>query len=309
MNRSGGSSVSEEVLLTGCTGIVGRSIVRSLLDKGYFVTAYLLDIPSTDAFHQDFKEVRIVRGTLDEIDLHKAELGHPTAVFHLAWAGTTSTDRMDETLQEKNYHWSMKTLDVAVSLGAKTFLFSGSQAEYGRVGDTQEEIEDGPAEPFSAYGKEKKHFGEDGQAYSSLHGIRFVHGRIFSVYGPHDRPNSLISSLAEAERNGKKVMLGPCTHLWNFTHEDDIGELFVEALENGNAEGIINMVSPDTRPLKDFVVSSFGEKSYEFGTVNPNPEGLVCLRPSLTKVKRLFPLHRFRRFEEEIAKMKKEKIQ
>ena len=298
--------MSEEILLTGCSGIVGRSIVRQLLLQGASLSAYLLDAPSTDAFAKDFPEVKIIRGDLEEMESHSSEFGHPSAVFHLAWAGTTSLDRLDENLQAKNFSWSMKALSLAASLQAKTFLFAGSQAEYGRVGNSQEEREDGEASPFTAYGKEKKHFGEEGQKVASANGIRFIHARIFSVYGPHDRPSSLLSSLIRAEAKKEKLLLGPCTHRWNFTHEDDIGELFVEALRNPEAEGIINLVSPDVRPLRDFVTSAFDEAYYEFGTANPNPEGLICLNPSLSKLRRYFPTHRFRVFEEEIAQMKKE---
>ena len=53
--------------------------------------------------------------------------------FHMAWSGTTGASRNDEALQQQNAAYSLDAVRLAKMLGCHTFVFAGSQAEYGRV--------------------------------------------------------------------------------------------------------------------------------------------------------------------------------
>ena len=61
-------------------------------------------------------------------------------VFYLvAWRGTRADERDDEEMQKENYRDSMKAIETAIKLHAKTIIGVGSQAEYGPMFETTNE--------------------------------------------------------------------------------------------------------------------------------------------------------------------------
>ena len=296
--------MANRVLLTGATGMLGRAITRKFLKEGASLVALLHpEHPASHKYEQDFPDVKVIYSEMKDSLLHKEEIGDVDAIFHLAWAGTTSTDRLDEKLQAKNTRDSIVVLELAKELGVKYFFFAGSQAEYGKNSEGVLETEEMECHPETSYGKEKKQFGDVAEHFLGQVGIRFLHARIFSIYGPHDRPNSLLSLLVSAQKKGEKLTVGPCTHLWNFLHEEDFANLVYASYKNDSFSGTINFVSNDTRPLKEFVKAGFKVDSYEFGSVNPNPEGLVNLNPSFAKLHKCLGEYAFMPFEKAISQM------
>ena len=296
--------MNSRVLLTGATGMLGRAITRKFLKEGVSLVALLHpEHPASHKYEQDFPDVKVIYSEMRDSLLHKEEIDGIDAIFHLAWAGTTSTDRLDKELQAKNTDDSIVVLELAKELGVKYFFFAGSQAEYGKNSEGVLETEEMECHPETAYGKEKKRFGDLAEHVLGRAGIRFVHARIFSIYGPHDRPNSLLSLLVSTQKKGEKLTLGPCTHLWNFLHEEDFANLVYASYKNKEFSGTINFVSDDTRPLKEFVKAGFKVDSYEFGSVNPNPEGLVNLNPSFAKLHKCLGEYTFAPFEKAISQM------
>ena len=296
--------MKSRVLLTGATGMLGRAITRKFLQEGVSLVALVLPgHPASKRYEEDFPDVHVIESDMKDALAYKNEIGEIDAIFHLAWAGTTSTDRLDEALQAKNVEESLSFIKLAKELGASYFFFAGSQAEYGKNAEGVLESEEMDCHPKTAYGKAKKCFGEIAEQECEKAGIRFVHARIFSIYGPNDRPNSLLSLLVSAQKNGEKVTLGPCTHSWNFLHEEDFANLVYASYTNKAFSGTINFVSNDTRPLKEFVKAGFTEASYEFGLVNPNPEGLVNLNPSFAKLHKCLGEYSFVPFEKAISQM------
>lgn len=296
--------MANRVLLTGATGMLGRAITRKFLKEGVSLVALLHpEHKASRVYEKAFPEVNVIYGEMKDVLSHVDEIGEIDAIFHLAWAGTTSVDRLDERLQAQNVSDSRKVLELAKRLHVKFFFFAGSQAEYGKNAEGVLEKEDMECHPETAYGKEKKQFGDVAEHVLGQAGIRFVHARIFSIYGPNDRPNSLLSLLVSAQKKGEKLTLGPCTHLWNFLHEEDFANLVYASYKNDSFSGTVNFVSNDTRPLKDFVMSAFKEETYEFGSVNPNPEGLVNLNPSFAKLHKCLGEYTFVPFEKAISQM------
>lgn len=218
----------------------------------------------------------------------------PQDVFcHFGWGGSGSASRTDRALQEKNLEISQETIRTAKALGCKKFLFSGSQAEYGMHRDLI--TEETACEPKSLYGEAKLAMCEKGEKLCGELGLRYIHARIFSAYGPGDHPWTLVESCLDAFLNNREMSLGACTQNWNFLYIDDLarGMAALCEAEETTFEGISNPVfnfgGAETKVLKDFVEEIHtlcgGKGETRYNTRGENAEGLINLMPSIEKLK------------------------
>ena len=264
------------VILTGASSFIGRATARELERAGHEVTK----------LRHSFEDGQI---PLPE----RADVW-----IHFAWAGVGSEGRSDRKIQDYNMEMSFSALKKATELGCGSFLFAGSQAEYGRR---------------SEYGRAKAEFGERALSFlekeksSGRKLPKYIHMRIFSVYGPGDHESSLINSCIKSFRSGRPLELGACSQDWNYLYIDDAARA-VRALAQMKSEGthpetpetdrvFYDIGSLDTRPLKEYIeelgsvclnfLSEKGEKKAEesledilrFGKRGDNAEGSANLRP------------------------------
>ena len=227
---------------------------------------------------------------------------------HFAWAGRGPEGRANKDIQAYNMEMSMAALKKAQELSAKAFIFAGSQAEYGPQ-RTVPIREDSMCRPVSEYGRAKKAFGDMASAWTrslaeeddeKAH-MRFIHLRIFSVYGPEDREDSLISSAISCFMKDQPMDLSACTQLWNYMYVEDaaaaIGHIAMQEAERDveqelqdgmSSAEIINIAGRDTRPLRSYVEELhelLGSSSeLRFGSRSSNLEGPSDLAPDISKL-------------------------
>lgn len=289
------------IIMTGATSFVGAATVRELLRRGHMVTAIARPASSKLGTILDGNEEALLSGRLlvTENDLSEPEqllekVTKPQDVFcHFGWGGSGSASRTDRALQEKNLEISQETIRTAKALGCKKFLFSGSQAEYGMHRDLI--TEETACEPKSLYGEAKLAMCEKGEKLCGELGLRYIHARIFSAYGPGDHPWTLVESCLDAFLNNREMSLGACTQNWNFLYIDDLarGMAALCEAEETTFEGISNPVfnfgGAETKVLKDFVEEIHtlcgGKGETRYNTRGENAEGLINLMPSIEKLK------------------------
>lgn len=202
------------IIMTGSTSFVGAATVRELLRRGHTVTAIVRpDSSKLDTILEGNEEALLTGHLLvTENDLSEPEkllekVTKPQDVFcHFGWGGSGSASRTDKALQEKNMEISLETIRTAKALGCKKFLFSGSQAEYGMHQDLI--TEDTVCEPKSLYGEAKLAMREKGEKLCDELGLRYIHARIFSAYGPGDHPWTLVESCLDTFLSNKEMSLG-----------------------------------------------------------------------------------------------------
>ena len=238
------------IIMTGATSFVGAATVRELLRRGHTVTAIARPASSKLGTILDGNEEALLSGRLlvTENDLsepaqHLEKVTKPQDVFcHFGWGGSGSASRTDRALQEKNLEISQETIRTAKALGCKKFLFSGSQAEYGMHRDLI--TEETACEPKSLYGEAKLAMREKGEKLCGELGLRYIHARIFSAYGPGDHPWTLVESCLDTFLNNREMSLGACTQNWNFLYIDDLarGMAALCEAEETTFEGISNPV-------------------------------------------------------------------
>lgn len=278
---------NKRVFITGGSALLGTSLISGFIEKGYQVNALIRkDSKNLNAFRLKFPSVAITYGSLK--DLSSLDLGPHDIFVHFAWDATTPQGRSNPTLQYLNYAYSMDALTLAAKMGCKKFIFAGSQAEYGKLGNMKLEKEGDECEAISEYGKFKHKFGKEALSYCSDHNIVFLHLRIFSVYGFGLPKTGLLHTVLESIRDNTSCSLGPCTQLWNYLHLDDFRKIVLRLIDQDDVGGIINIASNETMPLKQFIQTTYsvcrGKSKLIFGSTNPSPEGLVSLNPDISKM-------------------------
>ena len=277
-------------VITGSSGFIGVEVSKVLLAKGETVYAVcrkdsknLKDVPQ----HENLK---MVWADLAHLDAIRDLVDNADVFIHLAWQGTVGEERNNNVIQENNKSNAYTAMRVAKAIGCTVFVDSGSQAEYGTCTDliTEETL----CNPFSDYGKAKLEVWQKGKILCEKLGLKYVHLRIFSMYGENDHPYTLVMSIIDKLlRNEPSIDLSSCTQMWNYVYCSDACKMIVGLCEHAmtnpdfKAE-IYNIASNDTRELKEFVErikQLTGSSSFcNYGAVVPSK--LVTLNPSVEKV-------------------------
>ncbi len=182
------------VLVTGAAGFVGSHLSETLLAAGHTVVGVDAFIPY---YPRAIKERNLASAlanpsfTFHELDLRRAPLAPVLAgveiVFHTAaMAGLLKSWQQFEEYMTCNILATQRLLAAAVDAQVGHFLHCSTSSVYGRfaTGD-----ENSPLAPISPYGITKLAAEELCRAYGAKDGLRYTILRLFSVYGPRQRPD------------------------------------------------------------------------------------------------------------------------
>ena len=273
-------------IVTGATSFLGLELIDYLLREGHEVVAVCR--PQSSALTNNPLGVEVVLADMSEYGGLYRDVPEADVWVNLAWEGTGHDGRNQEEVQQANVVNTIAAMFGADKMGCRLFVEAGSQAEYGTVLTPISEAT--PCNPFSAYGKAKLEVCNRLSELSAELGIKYLHLRIFSLFGEGDHPWTLVmSSLGKMLRN-EAVDLSPCTQHWDFLYVKDavrqMASLCDYALKSKDFRSeVYHIASGDSRPLKDFVecmkalTGSGSELNY--GAVTP--QYVVSLQPDMSK--------------------------
>ncbi|MBV9773458.1 MAG: NAD(P)-dependent oxidoreductase [Gemmatimonadetes bacterium] len=227
----------KRVLLTGATGFIGRHAVETLLARGYEVHAVASPTGATPSAGVTWHRGDLLDpGTAGRL---AAEV-RPSHLLHFAWyvepgAFWTSPE---------NLRWVGATLELLRAFresGGARAVLAGTCAEYEWGHDVCTEGAT-PLAPATLYGACKHAVREAGSAYARQSGLSLAWGRIFLLYGPHEPPGRLVSSLATSLLKGEPAACSRGTQLRDLLHVQDVADAFVALLGSG-VEGPVNVGS------------------------------------------------------------------
>ena len=277
-------------VVTGATGFIGREVVDILLKQGHYVYCVCRpNSPKVAVLPKD-TNLSIVYAIMSDYSTLSYLIPNADVMINMAWGGITREGRDNTDVQCDNIGHSLQAMDAAKAIGCKVFVETGSQAEYGIVNDIV--TEDTPCSPFSDYGKAKLSLKEAAFKYAEEIGIKYLHLRIFSVYGENDHPWAMISSCTLKMLNNEDVELSDCQQQWNFLYVKDCAKQIVLlgewAYDNMEAiHDVYNLASEDTRILQSYIeeMHALTDSSSKllFGKVIP--QHLVSLNPDISKMK------------------------
>jgi UDP-glucose 4-epimerase len=237
-------------LVTGAAGFIGSHLCDRLLSDGWEVSG--VDA-FTDYYPRPVKQrnldtalqhaaFRLVEADVAEVDLARL-LDGVDAVFHLAaqpgvrpsWGNNYERYLHDNVLASQRLFEAIKQ-----SPGTK-LVYASSSSVYGDAESfpTPETLRPRPTSP---YGQTKLAVEQLAYVYARNYGVSLVGLRLFTVYGPHQRPDMFFHLLCRAALEARQVdVFGDGEQSREFTYVSDVVDAFVRAAEMARAGEVYNV--------------------------------------------------------------------
>jgi UDP-glucose 4-epimerase len=279
-------------IITGATSPIGISLCQYISPLSNH-TIYAVCRESSEGLKrlQLNNNIKLIYSDLQHISNITNQIDKADIFINLAWTNTDHEGRNNAILQGANVEFAKAAIRTAALTGCKLFVEAGSQAEYGYVPDLI--TEETPCHPKVEYGKAKLRVLHEGSALCSSLGLKYLHLRIFSIFGENDRPWTLIMSAIDKMLKNEELQLSSCQQNWNYLYIADCAKqifLLCEYAFNKPdfRNGVYHVASKDTRPLKEYVeelkLVLHSSSFLHYGTMIPGKQ--VSLNPSMAKTEK-----------------------
>jgi len=235
------------VFITGSSGFIGKHVLNLLLKHDHTVLA-LTRSKKKDGNIEGF--LTYIHGDLQDITNLTATVKSfkPDAIIHLAWQGIPDYSK---EMSYKNFELSKNLFNMAVEIECKCILTTGSCWEYvERKGILKENDKLESEEYFPKVKNSLRLFGED---LSNKNNILFYWLRLFYVYGPGQKRNSLIPHIIDSLLAGKIPQIQTPYNKNDFIFVEDVAEAIVRVLEHQPLKKIFNVGYGHSLAVKDII--------------------------------------------------------
>lgn len=228
-----------KILVTGAAGFIGSHTCERLNFLGHTVIGIDNFSPYYDV---SFKEANAEILKQQHIAIHRKDLRTDDlslfitedidAVFHFAAQPGISSSSTFEDYYSNNIFATQRMLDVIETLKSKPYFVNiATSSIYGLEATLTENQAPLPA---SWYGVTKLAAEQLVLAYCRRGLLKATSLRLYSVYGPRERPDKLYTKLIDCGLNNKSFPLfqGSEKHLRSFTYVQDIVDGIVSVLEH-----------------------------------------------------------------------------
>ncbi len=290
-------------LVTGGAGFIGSHLARRLLQDGHAVTVLdnfcdfydpaikRANVAELAALGGDFS---LVEGSLLDKGLLQGLLagGNFAAVLHLAArAGVRPSIARPDLYIETNVLGTYHLLEAARQAGCGHFIFASSSSVYGlcqKVPFSESEPLPQTLSPYAASKIAGEHLCGN---FSSLHGMRVVCLRFFTVYGPGQRPDLAIAKFCRQILAGEPIpKFGSGETRRDYTYIDDIISGILGALAyRGPLFDIFNLGESETTTLNELIAlleENLGRKA-RIEQLPEQPGDMPCTCADIRKARQL----------------------
>ena len=253
------------MLVTGGAGFIGSRLCEALVGRGDRVVV----LDNFDPFYDPAIKRANVAGLLhhpafelvegdllDDRDLDRAfSTARYDAVVHLAARAGVRPSIADPELYDRvNVLGTTRLLRRVASHGVGHLVFGSSSSVYGSttaVPFREDVAADRPSSPYAA----TKRAGELAcYATHELHGIPVTCLRLFTVYGPRQRPEMAIHRFTRLIAAGKTVpVFGDGSARRDFTYVGDIVSGILAALDRPDGYRVYNLGTTHTTRLDELI--------------------------------------------------------
>lgn len=286
---------NKKILVTGGTGMIGRSLVKSLLNDGADVT-----IVSLDDFRSDNKELRFIKSDLREFSNCINLCKNKDIVFHLAGVkgSPDMTKKKPASFFVPTITFNTNILEASRRCNVENVLYTSSIGVYSPSKNFIEEDvwKTFPSENDRFAGWAKRMGELQAEAYSIEDGYSKISiVRPANIYGPHDNfdPNNamVIPSLINKAINSKGILdvWGDGSPIRDFLFTDDCAEAMKLILKK-NITYPINIGSGTGVSIKkivEVIVENLPEKKLEINWDTSKPSGDKIRLMNIDKIKKL----------------------
>jgi nucleoside-diphosphate-sugar epimerase len=225
------------ILVTGAAGFIGSHTAERLADMGHEIVGidnysdyYDVSLKELNAEVLAKKGIQILRLDLRDNDLNALFSEAIDYIFHFsAQPGIAVTSTFEDYLSN-NFIATQKLLDAIEKLEVKPFFVNIATSSIYGLHATM--TEDKAPLPASWYGVTKLAAEQLVLAYSRRGLLKSTSFRLYSVYGPRERPDKLYTRLIDCGINDKPFPLydGSEKHLRSFTYVQDIVDGIVSVI-------------------------------------------------------------------------------
>jgi UDP-glucuronate 4-epimerase len=205
----------QRALVTGGAGFVGSNLVDTLLGHNWAITA----VDNFDSFyspaakhrniagHKNHPHYELVITDIRNLEQMRRNLsGRFDVIVHLAAkAGVRASIEEPFAYNETNVVGTQNLLELAREWRTPSFIFTSSSSVYGLNRKFPWSEQTTSLQPISPYASTKLSGESLGHVYSHLYGIQFTALRLFTVFGPRQRPDPAIHKFAELMTKGKPI--------------------------------------------------------------------------------------------------------
>jgi len=218
----------QRFLITGSSGFIGSVLLRTLLRKGAKVDIILRKESKTWRIEDLLSQVNVYYSDLSSLSNLKKIIkkSKPKIIYHLATHGAYSSQNDANQIIQTNILGTWNLLQACNEINYKLFVNTGSSSEYGFKEFAMRETD--LVEPASYYAVTKC-----AQTLLCSHIAKqekkpIVTLRPFSVYGPFEEPNRLVSTLMTSLLRDKKMNLVSPTIARDYIYVDDMVSAFLK---------------------------------------------------------------------------------
>ncbi len=290
-------------MVTGGAGFIGSHLCERLSREGDQVVCF----DNFDNFYDPDIKIRNVeeinkrfpdRFKLITGDIRNAEhlqeafqKNRIDLVVHLAArAGVRPSIEQPLLYQDVNIRGMMVLLEVCKEYKVKDFIFASSSSVYGenqRVPFSEKDLD---IQPISPYGATKRAGELLGYSYHHLYGMNIACLRIFTAYGPRQRPEMAIHKFTRLVDRGEKVpMFGDGSSRRDYTYIDDLIEGILSIIHHSKGFEVYNLGESQTTSLKELIQlieKALGKKAL-VEMLRPQPGDVSTTYADITKAREM----------------------
>ena len=205
------------VIVTGAGGFIGSALVRRL-STDCFVYAIVFNEKEKDRLPIS-PNVQSIVGDLNDWGTIAEQLDtvkETNLFYHLAWGGISSAEYKNIEIQKKNIEMSLHTAMLAKAIGARKFIFAGTNQEY----LVSQSTLDGTVSNASVYGV-CKHCACDLCHVLTRDAMEFNSTAFTNVFGPGDFSKRTANLFVGKLLNGEALDLIEGNNQYDWTFIDD----------------------------------------------------------------------------------------
>lgn len=253
-------------LVTGGAGFVGSHLVDRLLADGWSVTVVDNFDPYYDPAvkrsnverHLANTRYRLVEADIRDLPTLLEEVDGADVLVHLAAkAGVRPSIKDPLAYQAVNVGGTQAVLEWARAKSVPHVVLASSSSVYGVSLDVPWREEHAVLQPISPYAATKVSTELLGHVHAHIHGARVVVVRLFTVYGPRQRPDLAIHKFARRMLDGDRIPLyGDGSTRRDYTYVGDVVDGILRAMTyDGSRYEVINLGNNRTVRLSELVAA------------------------------------------------------
>lgn len=267
--------MGKTILVTGAAGFIGSHLSEKLIQLNFKVIGLdnFDDFYSPDIKRQNISPLanagnfQLEQGDIRDTALLKRifQENDIDIVIHLAArAGVRPSIEQSLLYLDVNVGGTINLLEASRLYGVRKFVFASSSSVYG-IGSEIPFKEAGKIDaPASPYASSKAAAELYCRTYSHLYDIPIIALRLFTVYGPRQRPEMAIHQFVRKIDSGAEITIfGDGTSKRDYTYVDDIINGIVSTMQYSDTQKFKIFNLGDSRPVTLEYLVSLIEKGLE----------------------------------------------